>query len=346
MNPKPVTNYAELAELAGVSKATVSLALRNHPRISQKTRERVKTLAEKHGYRANPLVTAQMSAVQRGKRTTASAATIGFVAPKTVAEALKDKRTPLRFYYEGVKARANELGFTLDYIKLLPEDTTNRRLNGILAARGIRGVIFAPLTEAYPLKDFEFRWEDHSLVALENTFKSPVINSICNDEFETITRALERLERSGFKRVGMAMNEIQDSHVKHVWLAGYQAYQALISRKRRIEPFITGNWSKETFLEWFGKCKPDGIICIDDEPMEWLQEEGVSIPDEVGLASLYYLPSRPHLAGYYQNHEAMGGAAVDLISGQLYRNERGIPVEAKKVLIQSVWRDGDSIKIK
>ena len=343
MTPKPVSNYEELAKLAKVSKATVSLALRNHSRISRKTRERVQALATKHGYRVNPLVAAQMSAIQMGKRAASSASTVGFVAPKTLSEAKEDLKTPLRYYYDGVKQRAEELGFTIDYITLLPEDTTNRRLNSILAARGICGVIFAPLTEDYPLDDFEFDWEGHALVALENTFRKPKIHSICNDEFETITRMVEQLESKGYQRIGMAMWELEDSHVKHIWLAGFRAYQALLPKPRRIEQFITKDWSKDTFLAWFRKCRPEVIICIDDLPMKWLQEEGLRVPDDVGQASLYWLPSRPHLAGFYQNHESMGAAAIDLLSAQLYRNERGIPAQPKKVLIQSVWHDGPSL---
>ena len=40
----------QLAELAGVSRTTISLALRNHPSISLKTRERIQQLADEHGY--------------------------------------------------------------------------------------------------------------------------------------------------------------------------------------------------------------------------------------------------------------------------------------------------------
>jgi len=40
----------ELARLAGVSSATVSLALRDHPRISKATKSRIVCLARNHGY--------------------------------------------------------------------------------------------------------------------------------------------------------------------------------------------------------------------------------------------------------------------------------------------------------
>lgn len=43
----------DIAKLAGVSKATVSLALSNHPRISRETKQRIRAIAEQRGYIPN-----------------------------------------------------------------------------------------------------------------------------------------------------------------------------------------------------------------------------------------------------------------------------------------------------
>src|SRR5258708_3707224 len=51
----------DIAEKAGFSKATVSLALRNHASIPEPTRELIQTLAAEMGYRPNPLVSALMT---------------------------------------------------------------------------------------------------------------------------------------------------------------------------------------------------------------------------------------------------------------------------------------------
>jgi LacI family transcriptional regulator len=52
---------SDLAAAAGVSKMTVSLALRGHQKISPATRKRIQELAEKMGYRPNPLVQTLMA---------------------------------------------------------------------------------------------------------------------------------------------------------------------------------------------------------------------------------------------------------------------------------------------
>ena len=61
-----------VAAAAGVSVMTVSLALRRVPSIPAETRERVLAVAEKLGYRRNPLVAALMADL-RGRRRPAAA---------------------------------------------------------------------------------------------------------------------------------------------------------------------------------------------------------------------------------------------------------------------------------
>ena len=49
---------AEVARTAGVHRTTVSMALRDHPRLPRNTRERLKTLATLLGYRPDPALAA------------------------------------------------------------------------------------------------------------------------------------------------------------------------------------------------------------------------------------------------------------------------------------------------
>lgn len=48
-----IRNLQELADLAGVSRATASRALNDSPLISDKTKDRIRELADQHGYRLN-----------------------------------------------------------------------------------------------------------------------------------------------------------------------------------------------------------------------------------------------------------------------------------------------------
>lgn len=53
MSDKPVRTIADIAEIAGVSKSTVSRALSNSSLISEKTRERIQAIAREHNFQIN-----------------------------------------------------------------------------------------------------------------------------------------------------------------------------------------------------------------------------------------------------------------------------------------------------
>src|SRR5690606_10532562 len=54
-----------IADAVGVHLSTVSLALRNDPRLPEETRARIRAVAQKLGYAPNPLVSLLMSRVRR-----------------------------------------------------------------------------------------------------------------------------------------------------------------------------------------------------------------------------------------------------------------------------------------
>src|SRR4051812_9774003 len=95
-----------IAAEVGVSVMTVSLALRNHPRISRATRQRVQTVATRLGYRSNPMVASLMTQI-RSSRPISYQANLGFMAENL--QVLKSH--PLyQSAYEGIIKRAEELG--------------------------------------------------------------------------------------------------------------------------------------------------------------------------------------------------------------------------------------------
>ena len=59
---RPAT-MQDVAQAAGVARSTVSLALRGDRSIPPATRDRILAVAKRMGYRANPLVSALMSAL-------------------------------------------------------------------------------------------------------------------------------------------------------------------------------------------------------------------------------------------------------------------------------------------
>jgi LacI family transcriptional regulator len=344
MSNPPVT-LQQIADEARVCRSTVSLALRNSRKISADTRQRVQAVAQQLGYRPNPLISAHM-AFLRTLEPKATGQCIAFVCSHSLAEIRTDTRTPLHQYYLGARARANELGYELELFNLFDHGMSGRRLSRILIARGIAGVIIAPLTEGRGLSDVTLEWEAFALAMIEHTFIEPRLHKVCNDEFSTIGRMVQRLLDCGHERIGIAMHNRMDEHANHFWLAGYQTFQALTATRNRVPHFITAEWERDAFLRWYRRWKPEAIITIGTDVVKWLRSEGVRVPEDVSCATLYWKADRATMSGYYQNHELMAAAAVDLVVAQLHRNERGLPASEKTTLIQADWREGTTLRAK
>ena len=88
---------------------TVSMALRDHPRVAPETRERIKRIAEEQGYTPDPNLTELMRYLRKRD----------ISKEEPVIAILNPKRAPLNklckdslLIREGVKRRAEELGFS------------------------------------------------------------------------------------------------------------------------------------------------------------------------------------------------------------------------------------------
>ena len=128
-----------IARLARLSPSTVSLALRNSPKIPDDTRRRVRRLAKRIGYQPNAKITELMSQV-RSSRNLRSEACFGVISFYDSA-CPWEKSQHLSRIYEGMAARAGALGYRLEPLWLRAPGMTYRRFRSILDARGIEGLL-------------------------------------------------------------------------------------------------------------------------------------------------------------------------------------------------------------
>jgi LacI family transcriptional regulator len=61
----------------------------------------------------------------------------------------------------------------------------------------------------------------------------------------------------------------------------------------------------------------------------------------VAFLNLDYAP--PGVAGINQKYAAIGETASDLVIGQHYRNEKGIPQTPQTIMIEGHWVDGSTV---
>lgn len=336
---KTSPSLSDIAKRAKVSTMTVSLALRNDPRVAEDTKLRIQTLATEMGYKVNPLVAALMASV-RAKRQGVERAVIAMVADQRIAEVPTFKQ-----YLLGSRDRAEELGFKLDLFHFGPGVMSESRLNGVLYARGVVGVLMAPLFE--PGLTVELDWQHFSAVALGYSMPRPQLHRVVNHQFHSMLEALNQLEILGYRRPGLVLAASDDERVDHNWLAAYLTHTHLQGRRGRPRPLVTSSWSRKLFTEWLESNKPDVVVTVESSEADlhsWIESLGIAVPDELGYAVVNREPDSGNVAGVDQNSAGVGAAAIDIIVGQLHRNQRGVPRDPRVTLIEGKWVDGVTVR--
>ena len=327
----------ELAKLANCSHVTVSLALRNDPRISASTRKRIGALAKRAGYRPDPHLAGLMDYL-RASRARASQAVVAVIDFVHANYGEKGSPTTRRFLV-GAGARAKKLGFKLERFLIGPEGLTMERLDGILKTRNIRGVLMAPATRARTKLTLD--WSRLAAVELGRSLVEPVMHRACNHQAHTMQLALDALAARGYRRCGIYLTEGICARVDQTWLSTYLLHwHRAHTGTLPIPPLIRPDWNEAEFTAWFRTHKPDAVVTINPPVLGWLRAARAAIPQKTGFALLDWSKEMGDVAGVDQNTENVGAAALELVVAQLAQHEYGVPRNPKTVLIEGSWRDG------
>ncbi|MFP4281104.1 MAG: LacI family DNA-binding transcriptional regulator [Verrucomicrobiota bacterium] len=337
-------SMADVARAAGVSKNTVSLALRHDPQIPERTRVRVQEAARQLGYRYDPISAELMARMRR--RSTGRQASLALVHAHPDPHAWKDHPT-IPTYIEGCRRRAAERGYGLDLFWLHDAAVRGPTLQRIIESRGLRGVLvvgmmktnrlpehFAPLVKAFPC------------VVTGVRTHQPALSFACVDHYDLALRAFRRAVDLGYRRPALVIDETIDMLVDRRFSAGFIVGQQTLPRQRQLPPFYDVESARadlSIFAQWLDHHRPDMIFTLYHEVRGWLEELGRRVPEEIGLAQLERRPKHPDWAGMEQHNDLSGEAAVDMLIGMILRGESGPPLYPRASLMESRWVDGETL---
>lgn len=338
MNPPRPPSLQALADAAGISKTAASLALRNQPNVSEATRLRVQQLAREMGYRVNPFVSALMASVSRSQGPP-DAAPMAFVSDETPEDLRRQPRRAV--YWQQAQRRAEELGYRLERFWLGTDGMRAERLFGILRARGICGVVFGLVRDGTSLVGVD--WRDFSCASIDLQSTLPAFHCTESDAFGNALELFARLEERGYRRVGLAMDQGSDCRKQYRALAAHVAHHRMNGR-RASAPLEPLRWEPDVLMEWLRKSRPDAVVTVNSEVLEWLRAEGLETPENVGYANLAVPPGSQVESGMRTDAEALAAGAVDLVDAQLRRNERGLPARRKRMAVVGTWFEGATVR--
>lgn len=335
---------SEIARRAGVSQATVSLCLSNHPRISAVTRQRVQALAASLGYRPHPYISSLMRFRRKGTALKDKPVLAMVCAFRTADRWRTHPSVTIRQMREGAMERAVEFGYQAQEFWLHRDGMSADRFSEMLRARGIHGLLLGPLPddEAPPA----LKWDQFAAVSLSAPLRGLNLTTVCNDHYFSALQAVAESHRHGHHRPGLAILKSHPARFHGRWEAGYAMGCAMHPQVAPLPTLLLDDWTDEAAIRrWLRREKPDVVLTPGADPLHaFLLREGWSIPREIGMASLSCPAAGHRITGIFQNGRLLGASAVDLIIGQIERHERGLPEQAKVMMIEGAWNPGTTLR--
>ena len=343
MNSQRPVSLRMIADLANVTKATVSLALRHSPSISAATRERVQKIADGLGYKRNEIVSSVLSR-SRHMASTGFSGTLGFLYYWDSEHEWK-KFSYLRQEYEGVLASADQTGFKVDVIRGSDPAISPDRLNQILKTRGINKVLLPAPQRAVMLPQLD--WDNVSAVTLGWRMHHPALSYVQVDEDNCIWRCFMEVKARGYQRIGLALwrGAIEKSEGRLA--ARYFLHQQDLKPAARLKAFFSvpwEEWNLNNFEKWLRAEKPDAIICQSENIESWLGHLGVRVPQDVGFVHLGLPQEHPKWSGMRPKGHQIGAAAVEILLSQTLHSGLGLHPAPRGILIESEWVPGQTIR--
>ena len=330
----------DIARIAGVGKATVSLALRDHPKISQTTRDRVKAVAEQLKYRPDPALS-RIASHRWKTREHPSDFVIAFVSmmhPWTKTESLPHMR-------DAAAEHGEQMGYRIESFRL-EEYASPAQLGRVLFHRGIRGVIIGQLFR----DDFiaEFPWSSFTSIGAHVGYYQPPVTLVLPDFHHAIMQAWREVVAAGYRRIGVAM--LQEMQAVDL----FDKVSAALFCQARLTPELTpiplqhfGPQGRDEFTAWLDREKPDVVLGFNDTVYWWIRDTGRAVPGDVGFVSLDVWPGEretgPNLTGMNPDYALIGRIAVEQLDLLLRTNQQGIPARPLSVHVPFQWMPGATL---
>jgi LacI family transcriptional regulator len=323
--PLPRPTIRDIAAKAGCHYSTVSLALRDHPRIAAKTRVKVKRVAKQLGYHPDAML----------------AAVVAWLSNHKLRNGWRLSSACNVDYFNGAAARADERGYRIEHFWLGEPGMTTRRMSSILHTRGIQGLLLPPQERLCTL---DLDWQHFSPVAFGYTLLKPRLHLVSNHEYRTMGTLFAELKSRQYQQVGLVDLREHDERVDHNWLAAYLIEQHRLTPGRKLPPLILDQWDDARFLEWVQANRPEAIVTKLPDVLDCLTRAGYRVPDDIGVA-FHSLDEGPRqLSGMKKNAFTLGVMALDLVIDMIHRNERGLPQLPHLLMIEGSWIEGRTIR--
>ncbi len=315
-------NIKKIAELAGVSVATVSRVINQNGRFSAETEARVKKIIEDYHYIPN--------IVAKGLRTSQTKV-IGVIVPDIV-------NTHFAALVREIEKELFKRGFSTMICNTDESPAMERQHIEILAAQQVGGIIFISGSRSYKMDhDIPVIYVDRRPGDYNENAQMVVVES---DNVQGGYIATESLIRKGCRRIAI----LRALGVDYNQTARYEGYlRALLAYglENRAElnlniPCVSMALARETVHKALDNgLQFDGLVCNTDDlalgAVIAVREHGIKIPEEIRIIGYDDIPMAamysPKLSSVHQPVDKMAAVAAELMVAML----QGAPQKAELI---------------
>jgi len=337
MSKESVT-IKDIARELGISPSTVSRALKDHPDISQATRDSVNELASRWNYRPNPIALSLKSGSSR---------TIGVIVPDIV-----------HYFFSTVISGIEDVLHERNYSMILCQSNEKwqNEVNNIqtLLASRVDGILASVAKNARNYSHYQAILDKGiSLVFFDRAVDNLETDSVVIDDEEGSYKAVKHLLRSGKKRIihlSGTENLALTRHRKEGYLRAMREYRTEPSKDDIIkcDTIEDANGIIPFLLK--RNPPPEAFFAVNDltaaQTMMIVKKAGFRIPEDIAIVgftnSQISTLTDPGLTSVDQKGKEMGREAARLLIDRI--ENRKAPFQTRVITSELIIRGSSSLK--
>ncbi|HUL52799.1 MAG TPA: LacI family DNA-binding transcriptional regulator [Opitutaceae bacterium] len=327
---------SDVAAAAHVHKSTVSLALRNQPKLSAATGDRIRRIAAELGYRPDPM----LDLFNLYRRTLEPPRTLGAIA------FVSDLSNPAAFarserhetIFASAREEAKRLNFTLELFLVGPGQLSPARLAHVLEARGITGILLGALSPV--TRSLDIDWKQFCVVGIESMQLEPPVDNISTDYCHAARLVVRELRQSGRKSVGFVVAEDLGHEIEGQLRAGY-----LVECRAQTPVRAASFWRLDqdagtgSLRQWITTQKLDAVVGCGVDIPELRARLSAREARRIGWASIDIRGAQSKCPRVPALHHDLGRRAIELLIMRLQNNLRGLPSNPATTLLPVEWSE-------
>jgi DNA-binding LacI/PurR family transcriptional regulator len=295
------------------------------------------------GYAPNPMVSALMSQVAKG-RVVNQGVVIGVLVDEMYdPDSRKDPDEYQNTIYQGALLRLKELGCSYEKFVFTNRERDQLRIDQILKARGIAGLLLPSVYRVGHIPKIDFKRT--TVVTSGYSLQGIPVHRVVPDQFGAMKLALEECKRRGYRRPAFYTHRRLNERVMGLEHAAFLSECVRHFPEVDIHRAVSmgSSWGEAALKRLVMETRADVIISNNPEACGMLAKLGWQVPDDIAFLRLghYGDPNQSHTD---LNGHVIGSWMVDLLTASLNRNEVGLPPLAKRLVVPPKFVEGATLR--